>query len=104
MVIKLHHGNQKGCLIRILNLLLNTKLQVKIDGSCFLKKKKTFTNKNMANIYIVYEIIHGQISNVQILHCEIFCLELLSYINMLILININILARALDLMHMAFSH
>ena len=78
MVIKLHHGNQKGCLIRILNLLLNTNLQVKFDGSCFLKKKMTFTNKNMANIYIVYEIIHGQISNVQILHCEFFCLELLS--------------------------
>ena len=35
---------------------INTKLGVKFDGRCLSQEKVTFTYKQVANIYIVYEI------------------------------------------------
>ena len=39
----------------ILNYI-NTKLQVKFDGSCLKQGRVTFTHKKVINIYIIYEI------------------------------------------------
>lgn len=33
---------------------INTKIQVKFDGSCFKQKKFTFTHKKVVNSYTVY--------------------------------------------------
>ena len=35
---------------------VNTKLQVKFDGSCLKQGRVTFTHKKVINIYIIYEI------------------------------------------------
>ena len=35
---------------------INSKLQVKVDGSCLKQDKFTFTNKKVLNIYITYKI------------------------------------------------
>ena len=35
---------------------INTKLQIKFDGSCSKEDKVTFKGKKVVNIYIVYEI------------------------------------------------
>ena len=35
---------------------INTKLQVKFDGSCLKQGRVTFTHKKLINIYIIYEI------------------------------------------------
>ena len=35
---------------------INTKLRVKLDGSCLKQDKVTFYHKRVINIYIVYEI------------------------------------------------
>ena len=57
ILIKLQHGNQKdNSLNPGIYHINNTKIWVKFDGSCLKHKKVTFTQKQVANIYIAYEI------------------------------------------------
>ena len=43
---------------------INTKLDVKFDGSCLNQDKLKVTHGKFVNIYIVYEINYGQILRV----------------------------------------
>ena len=83
---------------------ISTKWWVKFDWSCLKQEKMKFTHKNVVNIYIFYEITYGQTFSRQMLHYQILSLELLSWLTMWILININILAMVLDMTHMDFFH
>ena len=70
MLVKLQRGNQKDCLIKVLNfrerLIIvfnpginyfdNATIRVKFDGNLLKQEKVTFTYNQVANIYIVYEI------------------------------------------------
>ena len=53
--------------------------------------------KTILSFYIVCEIVYGRIMLIKILHWEMFYLEQLSSLKILILLNINILAMELDL-------
>ena len=53
--------------------------------------------KTILSFYIVCEIVYGRIMLIKILHWEMFYLEQLSSLKILILLNINILAMGLDL-------
>lgn len=66
--MKLQLGKQKDCLLRVLSLLLYqimvlfhkvktyVKTQLKLDENILKQKKWIATHKNVANIYMVYEI------------------------------------------------
>ena len=76
---------------------MNTKLQVKFDGSCLKKKKVTFSHEQVVNICIAYKINLWPFTIVKDFALQ--NLELLGCLKMLIFININILDMVLDLMH-----
>ena len=62
MLIKSLRGNQKDCLMKVLNLhrcliiVINNKMPVKFDESCLKKEKIVFTDNTIQNGYTVYKI------------------------------------------------
>ena len=70
MLIKSLHGNQKDCLMKVLNLhrcliiVINNKMPVTFDQSCLKKEKIVFTDNTIHNGYTVYKI------NLWLLHLD----------------------------------
>ena len=71
-------------------------MRIKFDESCL--KKAAFTHKKAVNTHIVYEIKLQPFTVGQDFTQEILYLEPLSWLKIMILMNINILAILLDLM------
>ena len=85
--------------LMVLNCI-NTKILLKFDGSCLKQEKVTFNYKNAVNIYFFYEINLWPFKQSADFTLVNFSLRLLSYLNTLTLIKINIL----DLMDTELFH